>query len=606
MKNELSFILEKSTSSICYLDENGIISFVNDSFCKLFQINKDEVIGNTPGSLLEKYSVDYYLESALEYSRIFRNREDVCGEFTVHLKTGRRFVLEVSIYFLLDGTDRPIAISYIDDITYFRDSELTLIQSYKNLIDLKFALDQSSIITVTDADGVIIAANDNFLKISGYDRNEIVGKTHRIVKSGYHPPDFFQSMWTQISSGKVWHGEIKNKRKDGTYYWVDSHIIPFLNEDGIPFQYISIRENITVRKSAQDLLAASEEKFRLLYENAPIGIMLVGMDGEILECNEYLLKLFGFDKNEFIGNKSIDFLQEEFQEYKLKAFEQLLNRKTNQIYVEEKHKTKEGNFIWTGCYSNAWFDREGKLICILNFIVEIENRKKSEEELLKLDESKNAILNIVAHDLRSPIGGIISLIQIMLEEDDSSENRKYLELALQSGKHAINIANDILEMIQSSNIKNVLDKETTELNDFLKNCIQFQELQAKEKSIEIFFSSTVDKVFSEINRDKMMRAITNLLSNATKFTKKGGKIEVSLTLKNKHPFITVKDSGIGIPKSKQPFLFEKFSIARRAGTRGEKSTGLGMFIVKEIIDRHAGKISFDSEENKGTSFYIEL
>ncbi|HRG75552.1 MAG TPA: HAMP domain-containing sensor histidine kinase, partial [Leptospiraceae bacterium] len=275
-------------------------------------------------------------------------------------------------------------------------------------------------------------------------------------------------------------------------------------------------------------------------------------------------------------------------------------------YVEEKHKTKEGNFIWTGCYSNAWFDREGKLICILNFIVEIENRKKSEEELLKLDESKNAILNIVAHDLRSPIGGIISLIQIMLEEDDSSENRKYLELALQSGKHAINIANDILEMIQSSNIKNVLDKETTELNDFLKNCIQFQELQAKEKSIEILFSSTVDKVFSEINRDKMMRAITNLLSNATKFTKKGGKIEVSLTLKNKHPFITVKDSGIGIPKSKQPFLFEKFSIARRAGTRGEKSTGLGMFIVKEIIDRHAGKISFDSEENKGTSFYIEL
>lgn len=162
MKNELSFILEKSTSSICYLDENGIISFVNDSFCKLFQINKDEVIGNTPGSLLEKYSVDYYLESALEYSRIFRKREDVCGEFTVHLKTGRRFVLEVSIYFLLDGTDRPMAISYIDDITYFRDSELTLIQTYKNLIDLKFALDQSSIITVTDADGVIIAANDNF------------------------------------------------------------------------------------------------------------------------------------------------------------------------------------------------------------------------------------------------------------------------------------------------------------------------------------------------------------------------------------------------------------------------------------------------------------
>ena len=606
MKNELSFILEKSTSSICYLDENGVIFFVNDSFCKLFHLEKEQIVGNTPTVLLEKYSADYYSESALEYARIFYKGEDVSGEFTVHLKNGKRLVLEVSVYFLLDNTERPIAISYIDDITYFRDSDLTLIQTYKNLIDLKFALDQSSIITVTDANGVIIAANDIFLRISGFERSEVIGKNHRIIKSGYHPSSFFQEMWAQISSGKVWHGEIKNKRKDGTYYWVDSHIIPFLDEDGIPFQYISIRENITVRKSAQDLLASSEEKFRLLYENAPIGIMLVGMDGEILECNGYLLKLFGFDRNEFIGIKSIDFLQEEFQEYKLKAFEQLLNRKTNQVYVEEKHKTKEGNFIWTGCYSNAWFDREGKFICILNFIVEIENRKKSEEELLKLDESKNAILNIVAHDLRSPIGGIISLIQIMLEENDSSDNRKYLELAELSSKHVLNIANDILEMMQPANVKTALDKEITELNDFLKNCIQFQELQAKEKSIDIIFISTVDKVFSEINRDKMMRVITNLLSNATKFTKEGGKIEVSLTLKNKHPFITVKDSGIGIPKNKQPFLFEKFSIARRAGTRGEKSTGLGMFIVKEIIDRHAGKISFDSEENKGTSFYIEL
>jgi two-component system sensor histidine kinase VicK len=104
----------------------------------------------------------------------------------------------------------------------------------------------------------------------------------------------------------------------------------------------------------------------------------------------------------------------------------------------------------------------------------------------------------------------------------------------------------------------------------------------------------------------MLRAITNLLSNAIKFTRESGKIELSLSLKDKHPLITIKDNGIGIPKNKQPFLFEKFSPARRAGTKGEKSTGLGMFIVKEIIDKHSGKLTFESEENKGTIFYIEL
>jgi two-component system sensor histidine kinase VicK len=150
------------------------------------------------------------------------------------------------------------------------------------------------------------------------------------------------------------------------------------------------------------------------------------------------------------------------------------------------------------------------------------------------------------------------------------------------------------------------DTESEGIANFLKECIQFQELQAYDKSIQIEFKSSVEKIYAEINRDKMLRAITNLLSNAIKFTRESGKIELSLSLKDKHPLITIKDNGIGIPKNKQPFLFEKFSPARRAGTKGEKSTGLGMFIVKEIIDKHSGKLTFESEENKGTIFYIEL
>ncbi len=606
MNSELSFILEKSTSAICYLNENASFTFVNDSFCKLFHTNKEQILGKNPDFILQDYSKEDSQAILLEYAKIFERKEEVYGEYTVYLKTGKRLVLEISVKFFTDSSMRTYAVTLIDDITYFRDSELSLIQTYKNLLDLQFALDQSSIISITDATGNIISFNDNFVRISGFHRNEIIGQNHRIINAGYHPNFFFEEMWETISSGKVWHGEIKNKRKDGSTYWVDSHIIPFLDDYGIPFQYISIRTDITLRKGAEELLSASEEKFRLLYENAPIGIMLVDIDGRITECNEYLLTLLGYSRTEFIGKKSFDFLPEDFKEYKSLAFEQLLNRNANQIYLEEKRITKDGRHLWTGCYSNAWFDRDGKFLFKLDFIVEIENRKKSEEELLKLDESKNAILNIVAHDLRSPIGGIISLIQIMLEDDQNAANKKYLEMAEVSGNHVLNIANDILEMTQATDVKNFIDKELTELNRFLVNCIQFQELQAKEKNIEILFKSSVEKLYFEINRDKMMRVITNLLSNAIKFTRETGTIELSLSLKNKRPLITVSDNGIGIPKSKQPFLFEKFSPARRAGTKGEKSTGLGMFIVNEIIERHNGKITFESEENKGTTFYIEL
>lgn len=606
MQNELSFILEKTTSAICYLDAHGIVKFVNNSFCNLFKIQKTEVIGKTPEYILEKVSSEDSQKIQSEYSKIFTNREELYGEYTVTLKTGKKLVLEVSLKFFTDSLNQTTAILFLDDITYFRDSELALIQTYKSLLDLQFAIDQSSIVTVTDSAGTIIQANDNFLKISGYERNEVLGKNHRIIKSGYHPDSFFVDLWKTISSGKVWHGEIKNRRKNGTTYWVDSHIIPFLDENKKPFQYLSIRNDISLKKNAEDLLAASEQKYRLLYENAPIGIMLVDIDGNIVETNQYLLQLLGYDRNEFVGSKYLDYVQEEFREYKVNAYSQLLQKKTSQIYVEEKIKVKNGNYVWLGCYSNGFFSKEGNFLFELSFIVDIENRKKSEEALLKLDESKNAILNIVAHDLRSPIGGIISLIQIMLEEESNPMNRKYLELAEISGIHTLNIANDILEVSQVSDPNNFLLKELTDLNHFLKECIQFQELQAYDKSIQIEFKSSVEKIYAEINRDKMLRAITNLLSNAIKFTRESGKIELSLSLKDKHPLITIKDNGIGIPKNKQPFLFEKFSSARRAGTRGEKSTGLGMFIVKEIIDKHSGKLTFESEENKGTIFYIEL
>ena len=118
-------------------------------------------------------------------------------------------------------------------------------ESLKQLYELKCALDETSIIAVTDASGVISYVNDTFCKISKYDRDELVGKTHRIIRSNYHPKGFFKDVWQQISSGKVWRQEICNKAKDGSLYWVDTTIIPFLNEDNKPYQYLAIRNEVT-------------------------------------------------------------------------------------------------------------------------------------------------------------------------------------------------------------------------------------------------------------------------------------------------------------------------------------------------------------------------
>ncbi len=333
-------------------------------------------------------------------------------ETTYVTKTGETVILEGSANCRFEEGKPTVIRAFLRDVTAKKQAENKLKSVLQELTDHKIALDEMAIVAIADHNGVINYCNHKFSQTYQYSSQEVVGQTFSLINSGYHPPSFFKHLWSTISQGKVWGGEIRNQAKNGDYYWVDTTIVPFLDDQGKPFQYLSIMLDITERKLAEKALQISEERWQLAVHGSKDGIWDWNVQTNEVFFSPRWKEIRGFNEDEIINNleewtsrihpDDADKFWQEIQDH--------FQRKTPFFMAEYRVKCKDNSYKWILDRGQALWDKNGQVIRMAGSESDISDRKLAEAKLLELNQLQQAILDGTNYAIISTdINGIIQV-----------------------------------------------------------------------------------------------------------------------------------------------------------------------------------------------------
>jgi PAS domain S-box-containing protein len=362
-------------------DVQGTITYVNDKFCAISKYSRQELEGQNHRML---NSGRHPKEFFQQMYRAIANGQVWRGEICNRAKDGSIYWVDTTVVPFLDAYGKPRQYMAIRaDITERKRAEQLVQESLatsnaalKDLADYKFALDQHAIVAVTDVQGTITYVNENFCVHSQYSRDELIGQNHRIISSGHHSKEFFQEMYRTIGNGTVWHGEICNRAKDGSLYWVDATIVPLLDASNKPRQYLAIRTVITDRKRAEEVSGS----LAAVVESCGDAILSMTLDGTITAWNPGAERLFGYSSSEAVG-KPMRMLLPPDRASEESDILARIGRGEHVEHFETVRVRKDGKNVDVSTALSPIMDGRGAIVGASKIARDITERKQAEERL---------------------------------------------------------------------------------------------------------------------------------------------------------------------------------------------------------------------------------
>ena len=479
-----------------------------------------------------------------------------------------------------------------------------------------FALDQSAIVSVTDATGRIVDVNDGFCALSGYSRAELVGRTHAVVRSGHHGEDFYSGLWATIKAGRVWRGEICNRAKDGSLYWVSSTIIPSLDAEGSVERFTGAYHDITARVREEEFARASELRTRLVVDSALDAVISMDDAGIITAWNAQAERTFGWTAREAIGCRLSDLIvPEPFRRAHERGLANFRRTREGAVLgqrIEITALRRNGEEFPVELAITALPAADGHFFSA--FVRDISERKRAEAELVKAKEAaqqanraKSDFLATMSHEIRTPMNGVLGFADLLLDSPLDPHQREHAETIRQSGLSLLSLINDILDFSKIEAGRLEIEHVPFDARHAASEAVALMMVRARERGLSLVFDWPDTLPHGLVGDPTRFRQVLlNLVGNAIKFTETGTVGVRAVAAAGDRLLVSVTDRGIGIPQDKIGALFRKFSQADSSTTRRFGGSGLGLAICKQLVGLMDGEIGVESTLGEGSRFWFTL